>query len=179
MRSLGATHFDLQLNGYYMQPDIAGAAAAPYQFLYPNSFDCLIIVVPNLHRTTSILLRLLHNGEVLAILLVFTTFLVLNILIKWSNGGRDMATHGFQTFGVCMAQSRVRVTNRREMLWTVGVLVFSLTSTATLSAVVYRKLMINQSWEPIRTMDDLAQSELTIYVADWFFDIGLRYDMME
>lgn len=88
----------------------------------------------------------------------------------------------FNTIGVCLAQNDSKtlvMSNRRELLWTVGILVFSVTSTATLSAVVYQKLMFEQLSEPIRTMADLAESDLTIFVADFFFEIGSWYEMME
>lgn len=65
------------------------------------------------------------------------------------------------------------------MLWTVGLLVFSVTAIATLSAVIYQKLITDQSLEPIRTMKDLAESDITIYIADLYFEIGSWNEMIE
>lgn len=163
-----------------MRPEGETTVDNYYDFLDPHQFDCLVILVPNGRRTTSIVLRVLRNGEVRTILLVFFLFCLTKIMLRWSRA-RNVAAVLFGTVGQCLAQSSSKatvVTNRREMLWTVGILVFSVTSTATLSAVVYQKLMFEQLTEPIRTMADLAESDVTIYVAEFFYQIGSWYEMM-
>lgn len=174
-----ATAFDLQLSPFYMRPAVRPQTAdAEYKLLNPHGFDCLIVIVPNVRHTTSILMRLLRNGQVAAILLVFAVFLLTNILIKWKRS-RNVFSHCFSAFAMCLAQNRVRVENRCEMLWTVGLLVFSVTSIATLSAVVYQKLLVVPISEPIRTMEDLAKSDVTIYVAELLFELGPWFEMIE
>lgn len=155
-------------------------ADALYQFLNPHDVDCLIIMVPHNHQARSMVLRVLSNAEVLGILLMFTLFLCTNILIKWSDARRNVVAHCFRTFGVCMAQNHAVVHNRREMLWTVGISLFGVISNAQLSAVVYRTLMQEQTTtQPIRTMDDLARSELTIYVDESLLAVGSWYTAIE
>lgn len=175
--SSNATAFDILLTSFYM-PDNLTTEDAQYNFLHPHDFDCLTIIVPNTRKNTSIVLRVLRNGEALAILLAFTVFLLTNILIKWPRD-RSVSSHCLHTFGMCLAQSKLRVRNRCEMLWTVGLLVFSVTAIATLSAVIYQKLITDQSLEPIRTMKDLAESDITIYIADLYFEIGSWNEMIE
>lgn len=161
-----------------MRPDNPSNTDAAYKFLDPHDFDCLLIIVPNTQHKTSIVIRVLRRGEVLAILLVFSLFGLTRILINWSRN-RNVISHMFNAFAMCLAHKKVRVGNRREIVWTVGLLVFSVTSTATLSAVLYQKLMTDQPSEPIRTMEDLANSDLTIYVAELFYELGSWSEMIE
>lgn len=70
LHSLASRPFDLLLTSFYMKPANEtghSSSSAAYVSLDPHSFDCLVVIVPQNQRSTSVIVRVLRDGHVQAI----------------------------------------------------------------------------------------------------------------
>lgn len=165
------TDFDINLEMFYMQPQTYKTNRT-IEYLYPYCFDCLVAILPKNHDRTSMLWRVIRNGEVQTILIVYVVFVFVQFLISGSK--TNIGSAWFRTIGMCLAQVTFSdmTANRLQFLWTVGLLVFSVTSPVVLAGVLYHNLVVEETVANIDTLDELVQLNKTIYNVDSVGDKG-------
>lgn len=165
------TNFDMYLESFYMQPQTYKQNRT-VDYLYPYCFECLVAIFPKNHERTSMIWRVIRNGEVQTIVIVYLVFVFVQFLISGSK--TNIGTAWFRTIGMCLAQMTFSdmTANRLQFLWTVGLLVFSVTSPVVLAGVLYRSLVVAETVANIDTLDELVQMNKTIYNVDSVGDKG-------
>lgn len=99
-------------------------------------------------------------------------FLIVQVgILKWDRANRTIRrawhTVWFYTIGMCLAHdSNMDTSNRKQFLWIVGLLIFSITSSVILAAVIYENLTVEKWQENIDTLDELVLWNYTVYVVD-------------
>lgn len=176
------TDYDMDLEAFYMQPQTYKPNRT-LEYLYPYCFDCLVAIFPKNHDRTSMVWRVIRNGEVQTILIVYVVFVVVQFLISGSK--TNFGTAWFRTIGMCLAQMTFSdmTANRLQFLWTVGLLVFSVTSPVVLAGVLYHSLVVEETVANVDTLDELVQMNRTIYHVDSVGDKGawmntLKYEQI-
>lgn len=165
------TVFDMYLESFYMQPQNYNQNRT-IEYLYPYCIECLVVIFPKNHDRTSMVWRVIRNGEVQTILIVYVVFVFVQFLISGSR--TNIGTAWFRTIGMCLAQMTFSdmTANRLQFLWTVGLLVFSVTSPVVLAGVIYHSLVVEETVANIDTLDELVQMNRTIYNVDSVGDKG-------
>lgn len=148
-----------------------------HEYLNPYNYDCLQIAVPHGNRPPiSVIDRILHDGQVQAIILAAIAFAISRTML----GLRDKEPDVFlYTIGVCFSQIAIRpslsmATRRARMqfVWTCSLAVYSAIATAWLSAIVYLKIVSKPEWTFIDSLDALCEANLSVIVPDWYSEIG-------
>lgn len=160
------------MSPYYIQPQPASREATA-EYAYPYMFNCIQVVVPLDTGKVPVLWLVMKNGHVQALLPVMLLFIAARLFVQKRTLGSDLHAIWFRTIGICMAQIDIgKSSNRLEMLWTIGLLIFSIIASATLGGIIYTKLVIVQTISNIDTLDELAKSNLKIFVVDFIYVIG-------
>lgn len=162
-----------------MQPQQLDRLSGSLDYLYPHKFDCIIALVPNTNLKIPVLLRVAQNGEVQTIFIVYLVFVVVQLMIRKYDIkllSSSLNSIWFQTIGICLAQtSDIDTSDKLQLLWTVGLLVFSITSPVILAGVIYQCLVMEE-WAPnIDTLDELVARNYTIYSVDILGDGGASW----
>lgn len=164
-----------------MQPQHLDRFSGALDYLYPHRFDCLIALVPRRNVQVPVLLRVATNGEVQTIFIVYLAFVLAQLMIRKYPNAKQIITIvnsvWFRTIGLCLAQTSDmdQSGDRLQLLWTVGLLVFSITSPVILAGVIYQSLVMAE-WEPnIDTLDELVARNYTIYTVDILGDGGAAW----
>lgn len=156
--------------------------AKVHTYLYPHAMDCLVVFVPIDHSPTSIVVRVLHDGHVQALAIVAVCLMIVrHIPLLRADRASDWSHVWLHMVGLCLAQVRISglMRSRLEIVWTVAIVVFSIVASATLSAILYAKLLTDEMCPKIETLDELGRSGMTVYVAQTITDIGGWYSNLE
>lgn len=135
------------------------------EVLFPHGIDCLTAIVPQQHQSHDFIRRLVTNANTMCICLTLLLFTLWRLLLQkhiWNNVFLIL----FYTIGVFLNQSRIRNDNRMKVAWDINLRAFSVLATTTLSAIVF-KYLITADHNDINTIDDLLESNLTIYAPNY------------
>lgn len=152
-----------------MQINKQDAAASETVDCYPHNFDCLSVLVPRTNRHELFLKEIAKRKSVWAILITFGMFVVLRSIVT----GDNLIISNHSTLAILLAQHfwRKRQMRPSECLWMMLMMVFALFLTTILSSLFFVSL-VNYKYVPqIDTIDQLAESGLTILVNDEGEDI--------
>lgn len=130
---------------------------------YPHSFDCLSIVVPRSKQNEWFLKRIVRHQFSWAVLMTLLAFVVARFCITGERWSRATMV----TVGLFLVQNFENIRMKpSEHLWTVFMMVFGFFSTTILSSMLFASLVDNRVVAEIDTLEQLAESGLTVYVCD-------------
>lgn len=191
LHSLASRPFDLLLTLFYMKPANEtghSSSSAAYVSLDPHSFDCLVVIVPQNQRSTSVIVRVLRDGHVQAIGCASIGFVVALQTLRgaWRPDNR-LAYVWLYTLAMCLAQFDIAEARRQrrghrsavELIWHLSMILFSCVATATLAAIIYAKFVQHEVLANIDTLAELGESGLPVYVAELMYEIGDWFNNLE
>lgn len=149
------------------------------KFVYPHSFDEIVLVVPNFMKEKSNLWEMVRDSPLLNVWF-FTILLItiIRILIKkWTNAnGVDDATKVLlETFGMSFGVgSSYSVCCRAEKTIVLFLNIFAILASIFCSGYLYQQYTSDNRIAVIQTLGDLNKSNLTILIGNNIID-G-RYD---
>ncbi len=133
--------------------------------LFPHDTDCLTTIVPRQGYTNHFLRKTTKNADTIAICLALVLFIICRMNLQ-KEGYYQVFMISFNTIGVFLNQIRIPNDNRIKVAWDINLRGFSLLATTALSAIVFKSLITASSNE-INTIDDLIESNLTIFAPDY------------
>ncbi len=135
------------------------------EFLYPYEMKCLRIVVPRIKTTQRFVEKLCNNSVVQCVCLIVLVMFISKIILNRSLRVYDWAQTLFLIVAMLLAQKHPKVSTKLwETIWDVQVVVMVIFSTAALSAISYQTLVSVKYVPQIDTLNDLIDSNLSIYV---------------
>lgn len=153
------------------------------EFLYPHRYDCFVILVAHNADIVSVLVRIIGNGEVQTVILVYLSFVLGRFLFDIKCRKNTFDWIWFHTIGVCLAQSTNKSMlanhNRWNTVWTAGLLIYSIIAPVILSTVIYKTLINIENAPNIVSLTELDEwlslKNTSIYTADFLDDKGDAY----
>lgn len=145
-------------------PEKPGISKNMIEFLYPHGKNCLRIVVPRIKKKQMFLVKLIHNYNCQTICIVFCIFVLFKIVFGRSRL-QTWLPDILSTLAIFLAQGKPIKSHRLWVsIWNGELVLFSLFSTAALSAICYKTIISTKYISQIDSLDDLVQSNLTILV---------------
>lgn len=142
-----------------------------FEYLYPHGFECMSILVPSIRQRTNFILMVFRNETTILILITFFMFVVARIIIE-STSTSGWFSEFMLTLEICLAQKFIKSPkSTREFIWVIGLLLFALISVVILASISYKSLVEKLYESEIDTLEQLANSELNIFMTrdqpDW------------
>lgn len=154
---------DIDMTSAIMQHNSSNYQAS-FEYLYPHGFDCESILVPALRRKEHFLFKIFHYNTLLClmILMTFVTFVICRIFIE-STSPSEWFSEFILTLGYFFAQHFIiSPKSKREYSWIFCMLIFTQTSLALLSSILYQSIVVSRYEPEIDTLEQLASSDLNI-----------------
>lgn len=134
--------------------------------MYPHGVDCLSVLVPVLKQRDIFIFKVARYNATTLIIVTFLMIVVARVLIQ-----RAPISNWFPelliTFGICLAQRNIKSPkSSHEFCWIVSVLLFAFAAVAMLSTILYQSLVLNQYLPEIDTIEQLAASDLNIFMTN-------------
>lgn len=105
-------------------------------------------------------------------------FIVVKYLIL-RQGCIESIELALRTIGICLGQSTERnITSKLMYMWNICFLLFSIQSTALLSAIIYQKLIQDNSATSINTIEEVCASKIKINVPEFLINSGTWYSQL-
>lgn len=144
---------------------------------YPSQICCLRVAINPYHGHLDNILLILRSSQCLSISIIFIIFFLIRLIFaKPSKRNQSLVNWLIvvftDTLGIFLSQNKIKKARTAyyhlEHLWNVGILLFSIVATVTLAGIIYKSFVINKSISEINTLEELAETDVLIYLLTFF-----------